>query len=583
MICLAVALYVGVNVHFLRSILPPAAREHRTATKTLIGHWLPQLAILWALVLLLQQIIVPLVLMTTALGCVRLANNTKMSVLREPLLPSDIVMVLRHVRSGRLLLHYVPHGKALLWLLSAALAGVVGLAGWEPWLFGRFRPFLAVLSPIPAVVLFARLGRQRLLIRLLLWCEAPFIDWDVVRSVATGGFFATFVRCIHMVPRPAVATGDAHWAETVLDELLADDNVPCAPPQKPNLIVVLAEAFFDPRTAGIRVEPNPLANFDDASRRSAHSGHCWVPVYGGWTVRPEYSLLTGVSMLSFANPIGNPYSALVHGTAHALPKYLQSLGYRTLLIHPYDRQFYGRDKVYRPLGFDAFLDEHSFSNAPLEGRYVSDIAVAARIEDELQGASDPIFLFCITMENHGPWEENGHPGSEAFTVQPPLSPASLSTFSDYLHHLQGADRMIQRLKDVVLSANTPTILLIVGDHCPALNDVLQEAGVSNLVVPGHQFTAAEMRAWPTPCFLLTNMPSSSPGSACADCDISFLPGLLLDCAGLNGDRFFRINSAVRRVLNGSLCDDGANSQVRQAYLRQSYEIAMFPERYAAGG
>ena len=65
-----------------------------------------------------------------------------------------------------------------------------------------------------------------------------------------------------------------------------------------------------------------------------------------------------------------------------------------------------------------------------------------------------------------------------------------------------------------------------------------------------------------------------------DCDISFLPGLLLDCAGLNGDRFFQANSEMRRRLNGNI-QSNADAMAREAYLRVCYEIAAFPDRYAS--
>ena len=157
-----------------------------------------------------------------------------------------------------------------------------------------------------------------------------------------------------------------------------------------------------------------------------YHGSSWVPVYGGWTVRSEYSLLTGIGLASFVNNIGNPNTTLVRGGTHSLPKHLKTLGYRTTIIHPHDRRFYGRDNACAALGFDRFLDERDFAEARAKGEYVSDVAIAARIEEELRKADGPTFLYCVTMENHGPWDEESLPPMPPFTTQPPLSPGGPS-------------------------------------------------------------------------------------------------------------------------------------------------------------
>ena len=180
------------------------------------------------------------------------------------------------------------------------------------------------------------------------------------------------------VPRPAVRSIGAAGARVVLQRrfgekgdcpnfrLSENGTVPFVAArspsdQKPHIVVVLAEAFIDPRELGLVVEPEPLANFDEAVRRSVYSGRACVPVYGGWTVRSEYSLLTGIDAAAFANNIGNPNSTFVSPATHSLAKHLKSHGYRTAIVHPYDRRFYGRGNVSASLGFDDFLDEASFA------------------------------------------------------------------------------------------------------------------------------------------------------------------------------------------------------------------------------
>jgi hypothetical protein len=592
---LAAAVYTGMNVWFLWAILPRRRPGFPRLARIAVGHGLPQVAMLASVMLLAQLVVAPLLLLATVLLLTLLANNKKYASLNEPLLPADVAMALRQLHAWRLLGQYVRGDVSVMVALPASLAATVAVFLWEPWVLGRYFLSLALLSPIPALVFWPPRG-QSPIIHAFKTLRIPFCDWDICESVAVAGFFPTFLRSMNNVPQPAIRTMTADVAAAVLDGRFGHDDA-CSSTvigdnpvlvdtntgttfgktrhdRRPHIVAVLAEGFIDPRAMGIFVEPDPLTAFGKAVRRSAYSGRAWVQAYGGWTVRSEYSLLTGINLASFANNIGNPNSTLVHPTTHSLPKHLKSLGYRTAFVHPHDARFYGRNHASISLGFDDFLDEHSFEGAPREGRYVSDVAVAARIEEELRRAEEPTFLFCITMENHGPWDDKTPPAMPPFTVRPQLSPASHLCFSHYLRHLRSADLMIRRLTDMVAAAQRPTIVLLVGDHLPALTDLFREVGAAIFAEgAGWSATAPYLQ---TPYFLLSNMLAEHREM---NCDISFLPGLLLDCAGLNGDRFFGHNSAMRRHQNGNI-HDRSDSVVRDAYLRFCYEVAAFPERYA---
>jgi hypothetical protein len=571
----AAVAFLGANIYCRRKIIPGPALAHRTWSAALIGQCLPQATVLISLMLLLQMIVFPLLLTATALMGLLYANNRKFLLLNEPLTPSDILLNIRQPHSWPLLARYVRHSRYLIWLLPVILAANVAVPACEPWLFGQYRFWLAALSLLPMAIVFAPLRGKSLIIRLLDARQVPFWDCDLPASVSASGFLTTFVRCLDNVPRPAIRSLNEASAETILAKKFGGD-VPSLPPdRKPHIIVVLAEAFMDPRSMGLLVDPDPLTAYDDAVRRSVYHGSSWVPVYGGWTIRSEYSLLTGIAMASFGNNIGNPNTTLVRHGTHSLPKHLKSLGYRTTIIHPHDRRFYRRDNACISLGFDRFLDEHDFADAPREGLYVSDVAIAERIERELRQAAEPTFLYCVTMENHGPWDGKIDPSMPPFTTRPHLSPQGHLSFAHYLRHLRSANSMIRRLTDMIVASETPIILLLVGDHLPSMTELFREIAFP-MFAPGEAWWANA--PWlQTPYFLLSNMQADRHQM---DCDISFLPGLLLDCAGLNGDRFFHANSAMRRRLNGNIHSD-ADAMAREAYLRVCYEIAAFPERYVS--
>ena len=573
----AAVVFLVANFYFRRTIIPGPALDYRTWSAAIIGQCLPQAVVLISLVLLSQLLVAPLLLTATVLICLLYINNRKFLLLNETLTPSDIISNIRQPHSWPLLARYVRGSRHLFWVLPVALAVNIAAIVCEPWLLGHYWFSLAVLSAVPMAIVFAPWRGRSLIIRLLDAYEVPFWDCDLPTSVAASGFLTTFVRCLDNIPRPAIRSLNEARAESILAKKLGDNNgFPLPPERKPHIVVVLAEAFMDPRAMGLSVDPDPLTAYDDAVRRSVYHGNSWVPTYGGWTIRSEYSLLTGINLASFGNSIGNPNTTLVLKETHSLPKHLKSLGYRTAIIHPHDRRFYRRDNACVSLGFDRFVDEQDFAGAPREGRYVSDVAVAARIEEELRQAVEPTFLYCVTMENHGPWDDAVAPPTPPFTTQPHLSPEGNLCFAHYLRHLRSANTMIRRLTDMVLAAETPTIVLLVGDHLPSLTDLFREIAfpMFDLKGTGWGATAPWMQ---TPYFLLSNTHSDRHQM---DCDISFLPGLLLDCAGVNGDRFFHDNSGMRRCLNGNI-HSKADAMAREAYLRVCYEVAAFPDRYTS--
>ena len=342
----AIGAYVGVNLCLVRTIMPRPMPEGCSRWARAAGHWAPQAAVLLGILMLVQLVVAPLVLAAAAVYWLLVINNKKMAMLREPLLPSDVVMTLRHPHNWRLLARYVRRDRwTIVFTLAGAAAVIVGCV-CEPWMLGRYMLVLALFSPIWLVAVFAPLHGDSLMVRLLAAIKLPFLCWTPQESVALAGFFPTFLRLVDDVPRPAVRQMGFAEAEAILAQGLAPKASPNAPPgRKPHLVVVLSEGFFNPRSAGLAVEPDPLPNLVEACRLSAYSGLCWVPVYGGWTTRSEYSFLAGVSMSCLAGIVGNPYATLLCGQTHTLPKYLRTQGYRTVMIHPGDPRFYERDNA----------------------------------------------------------------------------------------------------------------------------------------------------------------------------------------------------------------------------------------------
>jgi len=248
----------------------------------------------------------------------------------------------------------------------------------------------------------------------------------------------------------------------------------------PHLVAVQSESFFDARSLYQGIRPDVLAEFDRLRDSAVACGKLTVPAWGANTVRTEFAFLSGICDDKLGVHRFNPYRAIAAGgDVPSLASYLKRLGYRTVCIHPYPASFYRRDRVYPRLGFDEFVDIRSFGDAMRSGPYIGDAAVADRVAAILQEATSPVFIFAITMENHGPLHlERVVPADidELYSMPPPDGCDDLTI---YLRHLRNADRMIAKLRHALEQSRRPAGLCWYGDHVPIMPAVYERFGKPN--------------------------------------------------------------------------------------------------------
>ena len=211
---------------------------------------------------------------------------------------------------------------------------------------------------------------------------------------------------------------------------------------------------------------------------AASFGKLQVPVWGANTVRTEFAFLAGVAAEKLGVHRFNPYRRLARQEVPTLAGFLRNLGYRTVCVHPYPAGFYNRDKVFPLLGFDEFIDIRSLAGAEKTGPYIGDVAVAEKVCALLGDSSgQPIFVFVITMENHGPlhWEKVPAGDVERLYSIPP--PDACDDLTIYLRHLRNADRMVGMLRDRLEALPGSGWLCWFGDHVPIMASVYETMGM----------------------------------------------------------------------------------------------------------
>ncbi|MEG1550608.1 MAG: sulfatase-like hydrolase/transferase, partial [Ruthenibacterium sp.] len=113
------------------------------------------------------------------------------------------------------------------------------------------------------------------------------------------------------------------------------------PEQKPNIIYVMNESFWDvSKLQGITYDRELTPTLTKLKNEGAY-GLVYSPSFGGGTCDVEFEALTGFSIEHL--PSGaKPYQQYVTKDMPSLPQYLKTKGYETLAIHGYNRKFWSR-------------------------------------------------------------------------------------------------------------------------------------------------------------------------------------------------------------------------------------------------
>jgi phosphoglycerol transferase MdoB-like AlkP superfamily enzyme len=234
------------------------------------------------------------------------------------------------------------------------------------------------------------------------------------------------------------------------------------------IVVVQCESFFDARRLSPLVPRGLLAGFDRACEAAVAAGRLGVPGWGANTMRAEFAVLTGIPESALGYDRFNPYYALARTPLDSHVWRLRRAGYRTVCLHPFDRRFFRRDLAMPALGFERFLGRESLGGSRTPP-YYPDPRLAEDILRIVEQEGPDVFVFAITMGNHGPWLPGGPPLDAA--VAGLLDPAAVPDGAGLLRYLDGlkrSDTMLHTLLDGLERHAAPAVLAFYGDHLPSL-------------------------------------------------------------------------------------------------------------------
>ena len=242
--------------------------------------------------------------------------------------------------------------------------------------------------------------------------------------------------------------------------------------EKVNVVYVMSESFIDPKLGKHlydygNKEPIP---YTKKLKKSQSSGWAASSEYGGGTANVEFEALTGLSNF-FLNSI--PYTSIVPANKDtpSIVKNFNENGYKTIAMHPYNRNMYRREVVYTNLGFQEYKSADGFKNNSKidNSKYISDESAFNEVLAELKNSQKPEFIHLVTMQNHMPYEENTY-SEHNFSVNAKngANPENAKTIQAYLEGISYSDKAMKNFLSEIEKLNEKTIVVFWGDHWPGI-------------------------------------------------------------------------------------------------------------------
>ena len=243
--------------------------------------------------------------------------------------------------------------------------------------------------------------------------------------------------------------------------------------EHPNIIVLQMESFTvaqDYKNIEVDKDPTPVFN---RLYKEYTSGRFTVPACGAGTANTEFEVLTGISA-KFFGPGEYPYKGkLRERTLESMAYVAKTHGYQTSALHNHRALFYNRNEVYANLGFDTFTSVEYMNNVSFTPtNWCKDTVLTGEIMDIMESTDERDFIHVISVEGHG-----AYPTEQVFK-----NPYTTVTCDDedtkwkyeyYLNECHEMDTFIGDLIDEIEKSGEPTVMIIYGDHIPAL-DVKEE-------------------------------------------------------------------------------------------------------------
>lgn len=324
------------------------------------------------------------------------------------------------------------------------------------------RPLLGIAWLCGATVIVYSINWSSLL-------NITLYGWSPQNSYYENGALLTFLMEIQELSTPTPAGYFQAEAADMLDEIeLPPNRLPIENlGMPPSVIVIMNESFSDLTVLGDFEAEDCLPNWNSIESYVMR-GNAYASVVGGGTCNSEFEFLTGNSMANISGS-GYPFQMYNFGKVFNLASAFSGYGYETIAIHPENRNNWNRAKVYSQFGFDSFLSWEEIEQAEYIRYYVSDRSNYRQVISSYEHRTAPVFIFNVTMQNHGGYDEDSMPdGAEFVSIEKQYK--DYRDVITYLTLIRESDKAFLELLEYFSQAEEPVILCMFGDHQPSIDE-----------------------------------------------------------------------------------------------------------------
>ncbi len=343
---------------------------------------------------------------------------------------------------------------------------------WIMAFFWNYMLFRSVKLPKPSAKAVSRVGAFLLSSASVVFIASnpqyisndQWLSWGSIRN----GFLLNFAYQFKSIEKP---DDYHHFDFAALEEKYPLDR---EAKKKPSVLVIMNEAFTDFRCFNGELNTNvPVTPFFDSLSENTIRGFALASIFGGGTSNSEYEFLTG-NTLGFLPTGANGYQQYTEDGTYTLNTYFRSLGYHTIAMHPHYPNGWTRSTVWPWFQFDEiyFRDGISFNEENAYRDWITDMEMYEKVLQafEHKPENTPLFLFGVTVQNHGGYERTGVVPTislEGYSAEYPMA-------EQYLELLHMSDQALEYLLTNLEKMDEDVIVLFYGDHQPKLEPAFYE-------------------------------------------------------------------------------------------------------------
>lgn len=346
--------------------------------------------------------------------------------------------------------------------------------------------------------------------------------WDK-EGAQYNGYVLDFVAKIKeiSVPKP----------ENYSPSLIADlaDKYPnkqdAKPSQQPHLIVIMDEAFSDLGVTGEFSTNTEVMPFISSLKENTISGYALSSVYGGNTANSEFEFLTGNTM-AWLSPNAVPYQQYIRSSSYSMVSYLKSaFDYKCIAMHPYLANGWNRPIAYEHLGFDEAYFIEDFPQENYVRNYISDQESFEFLIETYEAQKDnPLFIFNVTMQNHGDYMYSGDDFTQSVSVTSHDGVAP--NVEQYLSLIHETDKAAEYLINYFQSVDEEVVIVFFGDHQP----MIDESFYTSISKGAADTLDQRQKRYMVPFFIWTNYDIEEQQIDCTS--LNYLSSYVYDVAGI---------------------------------------------------